>query len=93
MSQSLEALAYADEIRIGRCRIRRQLKARETTLSEALQHPHTQSMTLSKLLQALPSVGPLRAKRITRKAGISEDARVCELGELEREELVEVAGP
>lgn len=97
MTQRMEALNYANEIKQQRAQLRRDLKqlghwpAREV-VSELVRQPdapHVARMRPSKLLVLVPSIGPERAKW-TLDAASCPDLPLNLLGADERQRLAEV---
>jgi hypothetical protein len=61
MSQHLDALKHANEIRVGRSIVKRKLRNREITLSEALREPCCATATIYSMLCAQRGWGDVRA--------------------------------
>lgn len=80
------------QVRQGRASVKLAILAGALSLNEALSVEAVQGMKVSKLLQALPNVGPSRAKSYLVAAGIREDASVRSIGSLQRERLLRVFG-
>jgi hypothetical protein len=93
----MTALAHANEIRLARAQAKRDIKAGELSIPEALEMDCVQSMTLFALLQAQMSWGSagtyrsegIKAKRLLSVLGISQSRIVRDLTERQREALRE----
>jgi hypothetical protein len=93
-AQSMEALAGANEIRIGISRIRRYVEGLPQPLAavrvaDALEHDYDEpaigAMRAGGLLAAIHRFGPARVRACLRLAGVeSADRRVRELSERQR---------
>lgn len=84
-------LRHANEVRSGRSRIRKDLKARRRRLDESLlEEPHLQSMKIYDLLLNLPKVGRVKTTRILKRLEISHSRSVEGLTERQRRELLAV---
>ena len=91
-TQALAALDRANEIRLARAQLKRQLKDGSLTLSEALDEPSMQSMTLFKLLRCIPRWGHKRSINFCARIPISPYRKISELTERQRAALVEGLG-
>lgn len=88
LEQSMSALARANEIRVGRAQIKRDLKAGETTLGAALSNPSTQSAPVIELLLALRWIGDSKAKRMMAECEISPYRTIGDLTDRQRKLLL-----
>jgi hypothetical protein len=94
-SQPLQALARANEVRIGQAGIRARLAAMPKAYAlakaaEYLEDPPEaiHGLTVHRLLTSCHNVGDLTARRITRVAGVLPERKVGALTSREREALV-----
>jgi len=88
--QRANALAKAAEARVARAELKNQLKMGSVSLAEALA---STSSTVGKLkvvslLESLPGVGKVKARRTMEEIGIAETRRVRGLGSQQREALL-----
>lgn len=91
--QREHALARANEIRLARARIRRELAAGTTTLQQALQHPACETARVADLLLAMQFIGPIKLGRILARANLSATRLAGNLSTRQRDSLLEaVAG-
>jgi len=90
-SRRLLALGKANEIRIARARLKRQLHAGDVQIKQILAAPPRCASTASvlELLLAIPKVGPVRARRLLTATRVSEATRVGRLTERQRGELLD----
>ena len=90
--QRRQALEKAAEARRARAELKQKLKAGTMTLQQML---HTQGdetigkMKVSAVLEALPGVGKVRAKKIMEQLDISTSRRVRGLGDKQKQALLE----
>lgn len=68
MAQREFARQKANEVRLAKAKVKRQIRARERDVRQVVLTPpaHCQRMTISELLDALPRVGRQRAEGICR---------------------------
>ncbi len=94
--QRSEALAQATASRRRRAEVKKQLKAREMSVSEVFELAEEDDalakMRVVALLESLPRVGPQRAGELLVDVGIAPSRRVRGLGPLQRAALVERFG-
>lgn len=90
--QRADALAKAAQARVTRAEVKNRLKYSGASLSSVLEAAETEEaigkLKVSALLEALPGVGPVRAKQIMAEVGIAETRRVRGLGPHQRDALV-----
>jgi len=88
------ALAKAARIRKERSALKRQLKVGEISLKEALdmasKNEALAKMRVLALLESLPSLGKVKARRVLNQVGIAESRRVQGLGANQRAELLRI---
>ena len=89
--QRKEALAKAAEARKARAELKGQLKAETVTLKDVLSKQNDDivgKMKVSAVLEALPGVGKVRARKIMEKLDISASRRVRGLGSKQKDALL-----
>jgi hypothetical protein len=89
--QRRDALAKAAEARKKRAEIKGQLKAEKMNLRDVLNRSSDDilgKMKVSAVLEALPGVGKVRARKIMERLDISASRRVRGLGAKQREALL-----
>jgi len=89
-AQRLEALRRANEIRIGRARLKRTLASGSVRVTEILAAPPecVKTLKVQALLLALPKYGPARVARLLAQCQISSAKTVAGLSERQRGELI-----
>jgi hypothetical protein len=92
--QRAEALAKAAEARAARAEIKARLKMGSMTLADALSSddPNVGKLKVVSLLEALPGVGKVKARRIMDDVDIAENRRVQGLGAQQKSKLLELLG-
>lgn len=89
--QRREALAKAAEARRKRAEIKGQLKAEKLTLRDILNNQDDEvigKMKVSSVLESLPGVGKVRARKIMERLDISATRRVRGLGAKQKDALL-----
>ena len=89
--QRQQALEKAAEARRKRAELKAQLKSGNQSLAQVLGSPEDDTvgkMKVSSVLESLPGVGRVRAKKIMERLDISESRRVRGLGAKQREALL-----
>lgn len=89
--QRKEALAKAAEARKARAEIKAKLKSGRMTLTDILGKAGEDTvgkMKVSAVLESLPSVGKVRARKIMEELEISTSRRVRGLGAKQKEQLL-----
>jgi DNA uptake protein ComE-like DNA-binding protein len=90
--QRTAALAKAAEARTARAELKNKLKMGSLTLHEALSAADTDTVVgklkVQSLLESLPGVGKVKARRLMEDIGISDTRRVKGLGPQQREALL-----
>ena len=89
--QRKEALAKAAEARKRRAELKGQLKAESVSLREVLGRQGDDvvgKMKVSSVLEALPGVGKVRARKIMERLDISASRRVRGLGAKQKDALL-----
>ncbi|MEI8238571.1 MAG: integration host factor, actinobacterial type [Actinomycetota bacterium] len=92
--QRANALAKAAEARAARAELKNQLKIGSVTIAEALA---STSSTVGKLkvvslLESLPGVGKVKARKLMEEIGIADNRRVQGLGAQQKASLLEHLG-
>ncbi len=91
--QRAAALAKAAEVRTARAELKEKLKMGNITLAEALGKADTDEvigkLKVVSLLESLPGVGKVKARRLMEEIGISETRRVRGLGPQQRQALLD----
>ena len=90
-----EALIKAAKVRRERSELRVQLKAGDISLSDLLDRLDDDTvgkMKILAVLESLPGVGKVKARRTMERIGISESRRLRGLGSRQRGQLLEEFG-
>ena len=94
--QRAAALAKAAKVRKARALVKRQLKDGSLSLADALDRASTDEaigkMRVLVLLESLPALGKVKARRVLEQVGIAESRRVQGLGVHQRVDLLRVTG-
>jgi hypothetical protein len=94
--QRAAALQKAAEARAARAELKEKLKMGSVTLSDALAKADSSDvigkLKVLALLESLPGVGKVKARRIMEDIGISESRRVRGLGPQQRQALLSQLG-
>ena len=92
--QRQEALAKAAEARRKRAEVKAELKSGKRTLTDILAKTDDTvgKMKVSNVLESLPGVGKVRARKLMEKLDISASRRVRGLGAKQKDALPVVAG-
>lgn len=89
--QRRDALRKAAEARRKRAELKEQLKSGRTTLRELLERTGdgvVGKMKVSTVLESLPGVGRVRARKLMERLDISESRRMRGLGAKQKENLL-----
>ena len=89
--QRRDALKKAAEARRKRAELKEQLKSGRTTLRELLERTGdgvVGKMKVSTVLESLPGVGRVRARKLMERLDISESRRMRGLGAKQKENLL-----
>lgn len=89
--QRRAALAKAAIARRKRAELKEQLKSGRTSLGDLIQRTHDEivgKMKVSTVLESLPGVGRVRARKIMERLDISESRRMRGLGAKQKENLL-----
>lgn len=91
--QRQAALAKAAAARRVRAELKEKLKMRSLTLTELLEQGDSDEivgkMKVLSVLESLPGLGKVKARRLMEEIGISETRRVQGLGDQQRKKLFE----
>ena len=94
--QRAAALAKGAEARKARAEVKEKLKIGSLTLSSLLDSADKDEivgrMKVVSVLESLPGIGKVKARRIMEEVGIAESRRVQGLGAVQRRRLLEEAG-
>lgn len=83
-AQSLKALRYAEQIRLGRSKVKRAVRAGEMTVEAALSVECCQGMCIGQLLEAQSKWGPARTNGLLSRLQISPLRSVAKLTDRQR---------
>ena len=89
--QRRDALAKAAEARRKRAAIKEDLRAGRTNLSSLVERADDEfvgKLKVSSVLEALPGVGKIRARKIMQRLEISESRRIRGLGSKQKKALL-----
>ncbi|MEM8619572.1 MAG: integration host factor, actinobacterial type [Actinomycetota bacterium] len=92
--QRAAALAKAAEARAARAEIKARLKMGSMTLAEALESDDVNvgKLKVVSLLESLPGVGKVKARRVMEDVNIADNRRVQGLGPQQKQKLLEQLG-
>jgi len=92
--QRAAALVKAAEARAARADIKARLKMGSMSLSEALDSDdrNVAKLKVVSMLESLPGVGKVKARRVMEEIGIAENRRVQGLGAQQRAALLDQLG-
>ncbi len=92
--QRTAALAKAAEARAARAEIKARLKNNSMSLSDALSSDDNNvgKLKVVSLLESLPGVGKVKARKVMEEIGIADNRRVQGLGSQQREALLKALG-
>lgn len=90
--QRAAALAKAAEARAARADIKARLKMGSITLREALASDDVNigKLKVVSLLESLPGVGKVKARKLMEEVGIADNRRVQGLGEQQKRQLLKI---
>jgi hypothetical protein len=92
--QRAAALAKAAEARTARAEVKNRLKLGSITLAEALASNDDTigKLKVVSLLESLPGVGKVKARKLMEEIGIADNRRVQGLGQQQKAALLEQLG-
>ena len=90
LDQRMEALRRANEIRVRRAQLKKDLKAGTVQIEEVLRDPpeYGETAKVVDILMAVPKFGRVKAGRFLNQCRISQSKSVGGLSERQRSELV-----
>src|SRR5437762_8815228 len=90
LDQRMEALRRANEIRVRRAQLKKDLKAGAVRVEEILRDPpgYVETAKVVDILMAVPKFGRVKAGRFLNQCRISQSKTVGGLSERQRTELV-----
>lgn len=90
LAQRMAALTKADEVRIYRAEIKRDIKAGITSIYDCLMDPPEmiKTMRVQELMMATPKYGQVKVNQILKVCRISPAKYVGDLSEFQKTELV-----
>ena len=90
LDQRMEALRRANEIRVRRAQLKKDLKAGTVQIEEVLRDPpeYVETAKVVDILMAVPKFGRVKAGRFLNQCRISQSKTVGGLSERQRSELV-----
>ena len=95
-AQRAAALAKAAEARAARAELKSKMKMGSFTLREALEqadsNPVVGKLKVLAMLESLPGLGKVKARRVMEDIGIADSRRVQGLGAQQRNSLLEKLG-
>jgi hypothetical protein len=94
LDQRMEALRRANDIRVRRAQLKKDLKEGRVQIDEILRHPpeYVSTAKVFDILMAVPKFGRVKAARFLNQARISQSKTVGGLSERQRAELVGLFG-
>ncbi|WP_419925529.1 integration host factor, actinobacterial type [Candidatus Poriferisocius sp.] len=94
--QRQKALEKAGEVRKRRAEVKAKLKMRSISLSDLLQQAETDDVVAGTkvlaVLESLPGMGKVRARKMMDEVGIADSRRIRGLGDQQRASLLERCG-
>jgi hypothetical protein len=90
LDQRMEALKRANEIRVRRAQLKRDLKSGDVQIEKILSNPpgYVETAKVFDMLMAVPKFGRVKAARFLNQCRISQSKTVGGLSERQRAELV-----
>jgi hypothetical protein len=90
LDQRMEALRRANEIRVRRAKLKKDLKAGNVNIERILEHPpaYVETAKVFDMLMAVPKFGRVKAARFLNQCRISQSKTVGGLSDRQRAELV-----
>jgi hypothetical protein len=92
LDQRMEALQRANDVRVQRAQLKRDLKAGDAQIEEILLKPpeFVSTAKVFDMLMAVPKFGRVKAARLLNQCRISQSKTVGGLSERQRTELVDL---
>ena len=90
LDQRMEALQRANDVRVKRAKLKKDLKTGRVRVEEVLSDPpeYVGTAKVFDMLMAVPKFGRVKAARVLNQCRISQAKTVAGLSERQREELV-----
>ena len=90
LDQRMEALKRANDIRVRRAQLKKDLKNGDVDIQEILREPpnYVETAKVFDMLMAVPKFGRVKAARLLNQCRISQSKTVGGLSERQRDELV-----
>ena len=90
LDQRMDALRRANEIRVRRAQLKKDLKNGNTQIEQILRNPpvYDETAKVFDMLMAVPKIGRVKAARFLNQCRISQSKTVGGLSERQRTELV-----
>src|SRR5919108_3899924 len=90
LDQRMEALARANDIRVRRAQLKKDLKLGQVQIEEILREPpeYVSTAKVFDILMAVPKFGRVKATRYLNQARISQSKTVGGLSDRQRSELI-----
>ena len=90
LDQRMDALRRANEIRVRRAQLKKDLKDGRAQIEEILQRPpdYVETAKVFDMLMAVPKLGRVKAARLLNQCRISQSKTIGGLSERQRSELV-----
>ena len=90
LDQRMEALKRANDIRVKRAQLKKDLKAGSVAIEEILESPpeYVETAKVFDMLMAVPKFGRVKAARFLNQCRISQSKTVGGLSERQRAELI-----
>src|ERR1700691_205063 len=90
LDQRMEALKRANDIRVRRAQLKKDLKSGEVCIEEILREPpeFVSTAKVFDMLLAIPKCGRVRAARMLTQCRISQSKTVGALSDRQRQELI-----
>lgn len=94
LAQRMDALALANEVRMRRAGLKREMKAGRVVVQDVVREPGERlaSMKVLELLLAAPKIGRVKANRALAAVGIAPSKTLGGLSERQRAELLVTLG-
>jgi hypothetical protein len=90
LDQRMEALKRANDIRVRRAQLKKDLKSGEVTIEQILREPpeFVSTAKVFDMLLAVPKFGRVKAQRMLNQCRISQSKTVGGLSDRQRQELI-----
>ena len=90
LDQRMEALQRANDIRVRRAQLKKDLKSGEVSIDDVLRDPpeYVSTAKVFDMLMAVPKFGRVKAARLLQQCRISQSKTVGGLSDRQRQELI-----